>query len=383
MATRYPRWASVSAWKRRGRGDITFTGGAGGTGKITKTERDALVWGSYIPSTANRGLLPGWTPNTLTPGPAPDINGDIFLTTAGATYTNTIFYGRVWFKATGIVVDNSQFCGWHPSNYCDLDVNGNIIAGSQVAGDVAGCIANAGATVYQATITDSLIDPTPWGDPTVTTRPGGAAAVSQADLIRYLAFSAGVRGGKVTMNRVEIRNVQDAFSFHQPRATTGDTAFTRINYGLHHQGHYYAGADFTMTPDGTHTDGLQTQTGRDFQMYRTRVSGFHNAGATLKQEVNADVLNRIEDFIIEESIIEDDGSDGGALINHVYMSTRPDSWGGTTAIRNNLMVQRQAGGLVINRHTSFAAKYTNNRLVTLNANGSGWTDLGLAPITNG
>lgn len=382
MPTRYAWHPTPTAWKRRGRPDIPIGGDAGGTGKLTRTQREALTWGTYLPSTANRGLLPGWDANTLTPGPTPNGSGEIFLTTANATYTNTIFYGRVWPRATGITFDNCWFAGWRPTFYCTLDGSGNIIPGSQPAGNVAGCFASAGPTEFQSTMIDCLIDPSPWADATVTTRPGGVAATPSAHMNKYLAYSAGIRGGKLTTTRLEIRGVQDAFAFHQPRANTSDAAFTRMYYPYLHDMHYYQGPDFAL-PEGTHTDGIQTQTGRDFQFYRGYITGAHNAGATLKQEVSGDILMRIEDFIIEETIFEDDGGNGGALINHVYVADRASSWGGTTAIRNNLLVQRQAGGKVINRHANYAGLYSGNRLVTLNPDGSGWTDIGAAPITNG
>ncbi|HZH04317.1 MAG TPA: PA14 domain-containing protein, partial [Myxococcaceae bacterium] len=207
------------------------------TGKLSLAEREALALGSYIPGVNTTGLLPGWTPAMLTAVYPSGTSNYISITHPGP-YENMLFWGEIRMQSpTPPVFRNCAFAGKDPATYTTL----------------TGVIKNYGTGYYQFEIYDSVIDPGLWRDTSVV-RPGNAPITDLAAWRRGLAWSHGLHGGRATMVRVEIKNVQDGIGWVQGKNDANDNSFTRLEGCWIHQNVYYHGSDWTSTPDGTHSD---------------------------------------------------------------------------------------------------------------------------------
>lgn len=361
-----------TAWVGRGGGNVS-------------PGRDNLVLGAYIPSASTAGLLPGWAPADLTPVYPSGAATYISITSPGP-YENKIFWGEVRMQSSITpVFKNCAFAGRDPVGYTTLQ----------------GLIKCYGTGYYQFTLEDCLIDGGLWLDPTVV-RPGGAAPTDLQTWRRQMAYTAGLHGGRATMRRCEIKNVQDSVNWVQTKIDTSDTSFMLMEGCWVHKNVYYWGEDWTATTDGSHSDSFQTNTGsnltlrgnmfggvRDMTGYNTfqgygsgTPSSYNsgddawNAGLMLKQEVDNGDLRRIENVLIEKNFYQS----GEFCINHAYTSTRPNMFT-TTQIKDNYFIRRTDSHYII-RHSNFASCYSNNRVVDLDGNG-GFTVAELAPINNG
>lgn len=365
-------------------------------GDAEPPDRSALVPGEYLPNAATAGLLPGTSVYDLEPV-YPNAQGNVNITVA-QLYENKIFWGETRMQATatagfpeGPVFRNCVFTGRDPYRYCDLDANGNLVPGTQVGGNVAGCITSTKHYVLE----DCLIDPAYWMDPLLV-RPANADPVPLRLWRKLLAFSCGIRGGRVTSRRVEIRNVQDGFSHQSTMLSESDIDFVLLEGNWHHQSVYYAGPDWWLTTDGTHSDGFQTNLGPNVTIRGCRIGGatdltgytasgerynsgddFRNAGLMLKQEKTLTPLTEIKNFVLEKSFIQ---AGVGYCINHVFNTAAPAEWT-NSFIRDNYFVRRADGKYII-RTPRFADKYSNNRIIDLNPDDT-WEVGEAVPITNG
>ncbi len=344
-------------------------------GEVTTPDRDSLVLGSYIPDATTSGLLNGWTPADLTPVYPSGSNTYVSITGPGP-YENKIFWGEIRMQSpVKPVFRNCVFAGKDPTNYGSYDGSGNFY------GNLSGVIRCYGPTYYHFELIDCLIDPGLWMDPSVT-RPGNAAPTDLTLWRRHLSASTAIHGGKVTLKRVEIKNVQDGINWVQAKASTNDPEFTLLEGCWIHKNVYYDYDDWVNTADGAHSDGFQFNIGSNLTIRGCKIGGTRdtvgytswpaynsgddawNSEFMIKQEVNNDDLNRIENVLIEKNFIE-----GGFYgINHSYGADRPNMFT-TTQIKDNYFVRRSDNKYVI-RHANYTSRYSNNRIVDVNPDGT-------------
>lgn len=376
--------ATPTGWVARGRPTLPIN-----------IDREALVLGAYIPGPGTAGLLPGWTPAMLDPVYA-DSAGNITITGPGP-YENKLFWGTLNMKSpTPPVFRNCATAGRRPYLYASLDANGFIVANSEVSGSVAGLIKCFGTGFHPWVMTDSLIAGDLWLDASLNP-PGGA--VPLWDWRRLMAFSAGVHGGWMTLQRCEIRNVQDGWSMNQTRTSVDDMRTSVVQGNWWHSGVYYFGPDWVNTTDGPHADGNQTNTGGDALIEGNAYGGavdttgylatpykwnsgasFYNADFMLKQEVDDGDLRRIRNLRIRKNFLWPMLGPTAYSINHFFVTSRPGGFTEGCDVTENYLV-RDAREQYINRSSEFAALYSGNRVIDVNPDRT-FTIGELAPINN-
>jgi len=359
--------------------------GSGGAAVITppppSLARTNPPRGSYVPnSNQYAGLLPGWTPEMLEPV-YPGSSGYISITKPGP-YKNKIFWGQVRMSSpTEPLFQNCLFAGRSPAT---------------VAATTTGAIQCYGLGGYQWTAEDCLIDPAVWMTP---------IAPQQFDLTTWrnnTRRNVGVHGGRCTMRRCEIKNCGDGFNSQQTNSEIGnpiyDNAFTLLEDCWIHQMMYLRDVSLMPTlPEGIHSDGYQTSTGKHFTLNGCFIGGFrdpvgygsyydgipspqdstfgYNSGddawnscMMIKQEVDIQEKNLLDYLEVKNCFFQ-----GGTYsINHAYGSTRPNPMS-NSSFHDNYFVRRDNGKYVI-RNDIFAPLWSNNYVVDLTPGvGSGFT----------
>ncbi len=253
-------------------------------------------------------------------------------------------------------------------------------------------------------IWDSLIDPRPW---LTSAAPGGA----RSELSPYYT---GIKGGNIRMYRTEIVSVSDGWNWIGPDGNNGSGAGMAAVANQEHLSQqnwyhkcYYANNVVPPNDGQPHSDGIQTNFGRNFTSRGDFIGGqrdvsgfltwpggynagddFYGSGIQIKQEVGiyngtpqyVPAVHEITDLVIEDGWIE--GCGGG--INHAYVSARPASyansviqrmkfgmrtgsnWGESLMLSQSGVVdsppvqQSTGAGWYIIRHTSFSGLYSNN-----------------------
>lgn len=344
--------------------------------------RESLVYGTYVPGPLTAGLLPGWTPDMLTPV-YPTSGTQITISSPGP-YENKIFWGTVLMRsATKPIFRNCAFAG---------------------PGVGQAAIKCYGTGYYQWEAEDCLIDPGLWMDPDLV-RPGGAAPYTYDQWHRAAAGMNGIHGGRFTLRRTEIRRVGDSFSETMVRRGPDDNDFTLGEGNWFHQNAYYFAADWAtvgVQSDGNHADNIQFANGgphtwrgnlfggirneAGYAIYPADPDGISdnlgddawNAGIIFTQQTSTDDTHRIREVLIENNIFM-----GGKYgINHplVSASIGTNSYA-DTLVRNNYFVRRNDGtgngalqtdgnyARYVNRHLGYAGSYSNNRVVDLDGLG--------------
>lgn len=352
--------------------------------------------GTYLSnSNVYTGLLPGWTPDMLTPV-IPGSSGYTVITNAGP-YNNMLFWGGLKLQSpVEPVFNNCAVAGPKPT-----------------VQSTDGIIRGYGAGYYQATMNDSLIDPELWMDQSLagystwSVPAGYRYPGNKLEYFRQYNRSAGLHGGNMTMRRVEIRHTVDCVNSVQNNTSPG--LFTLLEDCWLHSNHYYRDPAFVTQTGGWHSDGFQFSVGINITIRGGFIGGVrgdygldsntipqdqltelhYNPGhdpkgacIMLKQEpvINSPLLGNI---LIEDVVFQG----GDYCVNHFYSTTTPNPM--TTVVLRRLKFVKiptpanGQGGYIV-RSANYASCYDvpTMRLITLNGSG-GWTDVGPAPITNG
>lgn len=356
------------------------------------TSRSNPDRGQYVPNDPlYTGLLPGWTPAMLDPvypttsGGAYNPTGYINITSPGP-YVNKIFWGQVRMASSTLpVFRNCVFAGHEPS---------------WLPSSVYGSIQCYGTSGRQWLVEDSLIDDGMWMRTDVPSIPHTPFDFSTWQINKRR--SVGVHGGRGTLRRTEVRNVQDGWNSAANITVEGNSiyedAFTAIEDCWFHDGMYYR--DINVMPtlhEGTHCDAFQTGVGRNYSIVGTYFGGrrdpagygayfngaavdpsdpaygsygynsgddFWNSCFQIKQETDTTRKNLVTNFQVEECFFE-----GGTYC--INMTTTPgllDSTDGESFVRNNYFIRRTDSKYVI-RKDEYADLFTNNRIVDLDGAG--------------
>ncbi|MGV9001438.1 MAG: hypothetical protein ACOH18_00560 [Candidatus Saccharimonadaceae bacterium] len=367
----------------------TWTGtawvGSGGPSVITSSPSSASrvnpTRGTYTPnSNQYAGLLPGWTPDMLTPVYA-NSSGYISISTPGP-HVNKIFWGQVRMVSSTLpIFRNCVFAGPIPTT---------------LASTTSGAIRCYGTGYYQWTLEDCLIDAAVWLTPI------SPISVSLETWKVNTRRNVGVHGGRGTMRRCEIKNVVDGVNSVQSISVLGDpvyeNAFTLLEDCWIHQMHYYRDASVMPTlPEGTHSDCFQTSVGKHLTLNGCYLGGFrdpvgygtyydgvpaspdssigYNSGddawnscMMIEQEVDTQEKNILDYVEVKNCFFE-----GGTYsINHHYVSSRPNLMS-NSSFHNNYFVRRSNDKYVI-RSDLYASLWTNNYVIDLTPGvGAGFT----------
>lgn len=335
--------------------------------KLTLAEREALVFGDYIPNETNTGLLPGWTISMLD-RVVPSTGYHVSL--SPGLYENKLFWCEVRIPNNGtaaVIFRNCVFAGYDPDAIGD-----NTSGGSQPGRDASQGIQCYGNNIFQWEVYDSRFDASLWFDAS-NNPPGGARTRNMSYKLRS---TSGIRGGSGTVRRCEITNVQDGISIIQSAVNDADASFLTIEGNWIHKIIFYKGNGHHQ-PEGTHSDGIQFHTGRNITIRGNRIGGpydphgyaqnpsynsgddVYNAGIMLQQEVSSANNVRLENILIEKNVFEG-GRSGGYNINHSYKYTTNHA---TTKIRDNWFILRNPTHYVI-RPSAWANRYENNKVAT-------------------
>ena len=374
--------------------------------------RDQLEVGTYMPSARTTGptvstftdvyASPGSNQITLTvPGGGNDPEVLAGGTPVGSVYEGVKahrFWGRVRPGAEGIHLRDFLIAGPDP-----LTVT---------APNAQGCVQNYGSNPPFLQMTDGAIDTRLWGG-----EPYNRAGNS-------LVY--GIHGGNFRALRVEIAGGSDGVAFQGPNGSLAAARAARTEmlgcwvHAAFYENDFYPSA---AANDGQmHQDGFQFTYGKHVTIRGSLFGGVRvvegyvvwpggwNAGDDhwnsefmIRQTTSVDPIYLIEDVLIERNWL----SGGTATINHVWDSSRPNSFE-SMAIRDNLFMFREAdwgfkmrgdgpglpgyrndtprpgGYYVIRTNTpNLRAVYERNTIATLNLDGS-WHDTGIpVPISNG
>jgi len=332
--------------------------------KLNREQREVLIIGDYIPNESNTGLLPGWTPNYLEQViPSTPTSKYIYLNPG--LYENKIFWCEVRIPdngISGVTFRNCIFAGADPELIGNDYMNGSY---------GLYCATN---NITQWEMYDCKFDASAWFDPSLNP-PGGARTGNMSFKLRS---TSGVRGGSGTMRRCEITNVQDGFSLIQYSLDESDTSYLTIEGNWIHKMIFYKGAGHAQ-PEGTHSDVIQFNIGRNITIRGNRLGGFsdaygynqttgynsgddaRNSTIMLKQEVSSLPIDKLQHIIIEKNLFE-----GGIYcINHAAANSNSFE---TTQIKNNWFIQRSPANYVI-CPKAWLDCYSNNKIVTWNVEG--------------
>ena len=257
-----------------------------------------LPWGEYKPDASTTGPRPGVE---LT-----RVNGDFRVTEPGQVFENLEIFGRLIIAATAVnALGRNCYVRGPGTNYTGTSQIALVTAPSDF--DLRGL-----------TLEDCALDATG----------------------RENVYVDGVHGGNFTFKRVEIAGVQDGVSL-KPAIGGQILEACWIHNGAYFE--WLAGEVNSPSQDlQTHNDAIQFHRGRGVRIRGCRLGGyrapgtpkktapyaldanrtaiiranddFNNAGIMLKQEVNSDPANKIDDVIIEKNWLEG----GAAMINIAY-----------------------------------------------------------------
>jgi len=346
--------------------------------KLTKSQRESLIIGKYIPNETNTGLLPGYTPDNLEQVVPPTGSYEIKLTEG--YYENKIFWGQVNINKvrTGkVTFRNCFFAGCDPDKI-PAGYKKNDATLYKYYKETYGLICDD-RLITQWEMQDCKFDPSVWFDASIV-HPGDYTRTGNMSFM--LRSTAGIRGGSGTIKRCEITNVQDGFSIVQWASDIkGDLSFLTIEGCWIHKMIFYKGVGHPQ-PEGTHSDCIQFHVGRNITIRGNRIGGAYdafgyeqdpsynsgddvkNSGIMLQQEVDSQSINKLLNIVIEENLFE--GAKSGAYnINH---SPKYNNSFETTQIKNNRFIQRSPAHYVI-RPKLWADRYSNNKIVTWKVEG--------------
>lgn len=359
--------STPTGWVARGRPTLPIT-----------TDRNALVAGEYIPGPLTAGLLPGWTPQMLTPV-YPGTSGQITISGPGP-YENLIFWGTVLMRSTQMpVFRNCAFAGRNPAERPSAVIK---------------CY---GTGYYQWYAEDCLINPGLWMDPDVT-RPDGLPAMDFPTWNRAAAGINGMHGGRGTLLRSEIVYAADSAQLTQMWGGDADTSFTLIEGCWLHRNAFYWAADWSaagVQSDGNHADNVQFSYGRNFTLRGNKIGGHrdetgyalydptdrpdgvsYNSGDDAKTSgimlaQGSYTSSNAEQRLLKNILIEKNFFEGGRYgINLVNNSSYPNDWvSNGLVIRDNFHVRRSDGRYVI-RPASYSGVFSNGRIVDVDEFGN-------------
>lgn len=301
-------WASVTEFEV-----------GGGATKLTRAQRDALVYGNYKPSAASVGPVP-----------------EITLTQYGSPTTSTDFV----VTANNQVVQNLEIWGGVDlKSFSNVTVRNCIIHGTLNRGSGTGHVFGAGNNLRGATIIDSALVGRPV---TVPASYNGIANPDAGKVNLANEWVSGVLGANFTVLRTEITNTSDAISLVSPLGNV------TVKGSWIHDGWMNEWGDSQASPSSgtpryypysagtihyTHVDGVQFHRGKNYVFVGNviggkRVKGEHNATPSqkpqinsgddmynaammIKQEVDDTAANKIENVLIDRNWF----AGGSATIN--------------------------------------------------------------------
>ncbi len=326
---------------------------------VTQASRNALVYGTYKPNSSTySGVIPGITLDPVFP-PSNDPNR-IRLPSTPTTYTNKIFWGKVYGKGASTFY-NCLFAGADPNSDVFTTLSGNFSN-----------IASGGVTQSFQKFYDCSFDSGVWTyDYPTRPLPLGTAREINPN-------GNGFHGGNMAMYRCEITNVQDGVNYV---ATTGTSCLIESSW-IHKM--YYKDNWYGPSDGHTHSDAFQFNYAKDIVVRNSVLGGirqpstYYNIGdAGWGQGYNSgdDALNACfmikqegtdaaPDKKIERVTIENNWLYGGTfMINIFYVAARPTTFN-DMIIRNNKFGQRGTGwgGGYLTKSPQIQAQLSNNTI---------------------
>jgi F5/8 type C domain len=304
-------WASVTEFEV-----------GGGETKLTRAQRDALVYGNYKPSAASVGPVPEVT---LAQFGSPSTSADFVVTANNQIVENLEIWGGV-----------------NLGSFSNVTVRNCIIHGALNRGVGTAHVFGSGNNLRGATILDSALVGRPV---TVPASYNGVSNPDAGNVNRANEWVSGVNGGNFTVLRTEIANTSDGVGLISQLGNV-TVKGSWIHDGWFNEwpasqaspssgtAKYYPYS--TGTVNYTHVDGIQFHRGKNYTVVGNRIGGkrvvgehnvtpsqktqinsgddMYNAALMIKQEVDDTVANKIENVLIDRNWFEG----GAATINLAY-----------------------------------------------------------------
>jgi hypothetical protein len=193
---------------------------SGGSAVKFGTATDTFVLGTTLPTTANTGLLAGWTKDSLTPW-----TGGFTFTTANTTYKNYYFNSQVTVQAANVRFENCWFaCNVNPTS-------------------VVGCVKCNGTGTY---LYRCHMQPQTPHD-----------------------YTNGIIGYNYTAERCRIEGGSDSIN----TGSTGAPLNIKI-YGCLTDHQYFTRPDVLGRPEGSHQDCIQIAGGSNVDIWGNAFRGY-------------------------------------------------------------------------------------------------------------
>jgi F5/8 type C domain len=304
-------WASVTEFEV-----------GGGATKLTKAQRDALVYGNYKPSAASVGPVP-----------------EVTLAQLGTPSTSTDFV----VTENNQVVENLEIWGGvNLGSFSNVTVRNCIIHGTLTRGSGTGHVFGSGNNLRGATIIDSALVGRPV---TVPASYNGVPNPDAGNVNRANEWVGGVLGGNFTVLRTEIANTSDGIGL------ISQLGNVTVKGSWIHDGWMNEWPESQASPSSgtpkyypyssgtlhyTHVDGIQFHRGKNYTVVGNRIGGkrvigshnvtpsektqinsgddMYNAALMIKQEVDDTAANKIENVLIDRNWFEG----GASTINLSY-----------------------------------------------------------------
>lgn len=330
-------WSPATGlWTAPGRSSLTGPAGPAAPPPPPVVTRDSLVYGSYVPGLTTVSGYPYGVVGIVDPTvtwtdvyPASTVDGYIYIdstATIGGTLANPIKNVRYWGKVKPRVTGNVYFSNCQFNNRRPEDMWMNSV------GSNGGSIENFGANPPHLFLKDCLFDAKAWFD---------------AGLSNFWGHpqQMGIHGSNHTLERCELRNMQDGFENVGPTtASAASAAYTQLIASWVHRNFYVkpwtvpVGYGFpgeggpgpgVPASNDTHSDADQFNTGGNVEISFSNLGGrldtvgylaanaynsgddCHNSAVIIQQEVDASTINHVGNVRIHDNWM----SGGAATIN--------------------------------------------------------------------
>lgn len=340
---------------------------------ITRSQREKLAKDcenanklTYAPDVFSTGLLPGWTPEMM------KVEKGIFSQSSGISsitingyVENTIFWCEVVPGTSGMQLSNCVLAGPKPDTY----------------GSGGAAVRCYSSDIGLSTMIDCLVDGGLWTNPNFN--PPGGAWTDDEKFRGNMANSVGIRGGRIILRNVQIKNFQDGVHVNMSWNSDGDDDLLDIQHCLIRDIIYYQGALWPSQPEGTHSDAIQFHRGRNITIKFNYLGKAHNANVMFKQEVDNTEKNLIKNVEIAYNILHNPKGHGYNL--NLYLGKAADKKynffpHNNISIHNNLFTHEEDKNII--RNIAVESVFHDNQKILLDNKG-GWTVIDAASVMNG